>query len=285
MSEAAEHVISDIAATMEYDIKRVFRVQQRFTGAVTDQLRRHTGLSINDVLAGVHPLRSDLLERLSAELDASPTMMHAADYPSNIINWIQQIISDQDEDVLGCYLPQQRAVELYWLPIILCSRQMKCDVQRLGLVVLLHEMSHAFSHVGLNVDQEALGDGFIQVSREIKEGVAQFWTHHVLLARPAWRHVFEVFIQLTKQQSGLYRAFMPWVPAADFAGQQGYDAYIRKPAGNTPNLPPQLSIREGLRRTLLGPIRNNPRISLAEVDALLSNEAATRFSEYAVSVF
>lgn len=284
MNELVENVLADIAATMEYDIKRVFRVQQRFTGAATDQLRRHTGLSINDVVACVKPLRSDLLERLSAELAARPDMLHSADYPANIISWIQQVSSDQEEDVMGRYLPQQRAIELYWLPIILCSRQDKCDVQRLGLVVLIHELAHAFTHVGLNADHEGLGDIFSSLSLNITESVAQFWTHHVLLERPAWRHVFEIFVQLSKKQAGVYRAYTPWVPADDFAGLD-YEGYIRKPAGDTPHLPPQLSIREGLRRTLFCQIKQKPELSVSEVDALLASEAATRMINYAVSLF
>ena len=94
-------------------------------------------------------------------------------------------ILDVNKDVLGAYIyspmrtsfPQGR-IELYWGVIGLVAGMLRINVEPLTAVVLIHEISHAYTHLGANIDGERWeSEGFANSDHALKEGLAQYYTH------------------------------------------------------------------------------------------------------------
>jgi len=90
---------------------------------------------------------------------------------------------------VGAYFPLGRnparsrapAVELYWVVIGAIAKIIDVDLEGLTLVVLTHELAHAYSHLGADKDGNRWNDkAFCQADVEIKEGVAQYYTEKVV---------------------------------------------------------------------------------------------------------
>jgi hypothetical protein len=83
-----------------------------------------------------------------------------------------------NEDVLGAYsfsgLP---TVELYWMVIGLTAGLIGVSVEALTVVVTIHELAHAYSHLGKDIDGKTWNTGdFARAELGIVEGLAQFYT-------------------------------------------------------------------------------------------------------------
>lgn len=89
-----------------------------------------------------------------------------------------------NKDVLGAYIyspmrtsfPQGR-IELYWGVIGVVAGMLRINVEPLTAVVLIHEISHAYTHLGADIDGERWeSDDFAKSERALKEGLAQYYT-------------------------------------------------------------------------------------------------------------
>ena len=97
----------------------------------------------------------------------------------DFVKWIL----DVNEDVLGLYTivgHQHARVDLYWGVIGLVSGMLATTVEDLTVVVLAHELAHAFTHLGLDIDGHCWPtEGFAHSDRGVLEGLAQYYTHRV----------------------------------------------------------------------------------------------------------
>jgi hypothetical protein len=66
---------------------------------------------------------------------------------------LQNKIAEIHEDVLGAYFFRRPEIQLYWMAIALVSTSLGVDAESLALVVLLHELAHAYSHLGRDIDE------------------------------------------------------------------------------------------------------------------------------------
>jgi hypothetical protein len=122
-----------------------------------------------------------------------------------------------EEDVLGVYAfgplpplvanlvpPPNTRVELYWAVVGLVAQALGVDVEDLTGVVLAHELAHAYSHVGADIDGLRWpNEAFSQAERGLVEGLAQYYTH-------------QVCVRLREQYPGMlaaYQALLPYQPA------------------------------------------------------------------------
>lgn len=126
-----------------------------------------------------------------------------------------------DEDVLGVYryrLPRagydepEPKIELYWGVIGLVARDLSVDIEDLTVVILAHELAHAYTHVGLDADDHCWpSDNFKESAHELKEGLAQFYTQLVCdrlkNTSPGPQKVFEA---LLPQQPAAYQTHIRW---------------------------------------------------------------------------
>ncbi len=116
------------------------------------------------------------------------------------------------EDSLGAYFYNSPKIELYWVPIAITAKILNVSVESLTVVVLAHELAHAYTHLGYDIDGQAWPTrDFSKADLEVVEGLAQFYTSVVtrnLSARdPAPREAYEAFLKL---QGGPYLVHETW---------------------------------------------------------------------------
>jgi hypothetical protein len=129
------------------------------------------------------------------------------------------------EDILGVYeydardmLAEERTVNratirLYWGVIGLVSEWLGCEVEDLAIVVLTHELAHAYTQLGADIEGRRWpAPLFARAETALKEGLAQYYTERVLrrLDHRAGS-ALAVFRAMLPKQSDAYRAHEPWV--------------------------------------------------------------------------
>src|SRR6185369_13202635 len=101
---------------------------------------------------------------------------------ANLIKWlesqsIRQRFQSIDEDVLGAYFFRKGNIQIYWMAIYLVARILDVSVEGLTITVLAHELVHAYTHVGSDIDGEQWeANAFAEAELTIVEGLAEFYT-------------------------------------------------------------------------------------------------------------
>lgn len=117
------------------------------------------------------------------------------------------------EDVLGAYFFEAPAIHLYWVVIAVTARMLGVSIEALTVVVLAHELAHAYTHLGRDIDGEWWPTKKLAATDlAIVEGLAQFYTDVVcrdLMTRAPQAHA--AYDALLEHQSGPYRAHLDWV--------------------------------------------------------------------------
>ena len=213
MNATTKQVIDDMRDTMWHEARPAVLVPMASVPQISRQMClgfAWPGISTRFT----QPLRPDLLLRLQVEISQHPEMLKAVDYPLNIVKWIEDHLFDWDSgDLLGVYLPRVKAVELYWLSIVLCARRNNWAVSDLAQVVLVHELAHACTHLGKDAEGRNWDtDSFCRQSPGVMEGLAQYWTHYVIGGLKTRTEAFlPVFLGLMKGQPAPYRSHMTWL--------------------------------------------------------------------------
>ncbi len=117
-----------------------------------------------------------------------------------------------EEDTLGAYFYRLPEIQLYWMPIAFMAALLSVPVEALAVVVLAHELAHAYTHLGRDIDSNRWEvEKFADADLFIVEGLAQFYTSVICkkleLRYPA---AMEAFVNLLAQQSRPYRAHEEW---------------------------------------------------------------------------
>jgi len=119
-------------------------------------------------------------------------------------------------DILGAYhFPEGQAswIALYWMPIAMFAAMLHVSIEDLTLVVLVHELTHGYTHLGRDIDGHQWHTvAFANSDAEITEGLAQFYTQVVverLTARLPGPQ--QAFMRLLKLQSDPYQAHTEWL--------------------------------------------------------------------------
>jgi len=154
-------------------------------------------LAMDEVLHTEHRHVGDYLGKLRAALDDK-------DLAASILRI--------DGDVFGAYFYRQNRVELYWIAIALFSGLRGLRTEDLAMVVLTHELAHAYTHLGADVDGDRWDtDAFAQSHPCVVEGLAQFYTDAVATSfRDRFPGVRTVFDALLEEQEVAYTCFRDW---------------------------------------------------------------------------
>jgi hypothetical protein len=133
-------------------------------------------------------------------------------------------ITQINQDILGVYMPTARLIpdkgqiELYWVVIGAVARLLGVDAEALTVVVMAHELAHAYTHLGLDSNSNRWEDGFWECNRGILEGLAQYYTHMTATALKEERgydRVWDAYDQLTQLQktngTKIYVNHLDWV--------------------------------------------------------------------------
>jgi hypothetical protein len=126
-----------------------------------------------------------------------------------------------DEDVLGAYFFRIPEIHLYWVVIGITSRALGVSAEALTIVVLAHELAHAYTHLGCDIDDERWDSRqFAASDLGIVEGLAQFYTEVVCKRlEPRMPAAIQAYEALLKRQSGPYRAHRAWIGDDERGGE------------------------------------------------------------------
>lgn len=136
----------------------------------------------------------------------------------NILNEIKQL----GPDVLGAYFFRHTnhyeyaeknfvnsRIELYWLSIGFCSLLYGVSVEEFTIVVMIHELVHAYTHCGYDKDGNIwLTDDFRNTDLRIVEGFAQQYTE--FLCKDYFENSSNAFKLLLTDQAEEYTKYKEW---------------------------------------------------------------------------
>jgi hypothetical protein len=125
------------------------------------------------------------------------------------------------EDVLGAYFFKVPEIHLYWTVIGIVARMLGVSIEALTVVVLAHELAHAYTHLGRDIDGACWETTwFAQTDLDIVEGLAQFYTEEVCHpldgSLPAAHGAYSALLE---KQSPPYRAHRQWVGDYEKGGE------------------------------------------------------------------
>ncbi|MCB9116058.1 MAG: hypothetical protein M9936_15585 [Caldilinea sp.] len=154
--------------------------------------------------------------QLQTEVDVR-AIEYTRDIVSSLLERLGGLNLDEEfrginEDILGAYFFRIPEVRIYWMAIGMLARILGVNVEALTTVVLIHELAHAYTHLGRDVDgiQWSTID-FAKTETHTVEGLAQFYTAQICdkyrLRNPELRSAFESLLNL---QPEAYTAFRNW---------------------------------------------------------------------------
>ena len=182
--------------------------------------------------AGLLALRDELLKQVEPDERATAIAEHA----ESLVDWAEDCLRQIDsidplrgilevrEDILGVYRyelegllgddrePNRARIELYWCVIGLVAVGLGCRVEDLTIVVLAHELGHAYTQVGADIQgRRWLASAFRNADVELKEGLAQYLCERVLqLVEHHYPDAQAAFERLLEKQSFPYQAHRRW---------------------------------------------------------------------------
>ncbi len=118
-----------------------------------------------------------------------------------------------EEDVLGAYWIRASKIQIYWMPLAIFAPVFGVSLATLTAVVLCHELAHAYTHRGVDIDGTFWQtDRFIQTDTYVKEGLAQYYTERVMRGlRTRLPDGLDTFLAKTSKQSAPYTAYQDWL--------------------------------------------------------------------------
>ena len=118
-----------------------------------------------------------------------------------------------NEDVLGAYFFRDAEVRIYWLAIGIFASLYSVPIEALTFVVLAHELAHAYTHLGSDIDGHTWpSDEFASTDIAIVEGLAQFYTEIVCTKLQGQvPKVFSTFEALLGYQNEIYATHRQWI--------------------------------------------------------------------------
>lgn len=108
-------------------------------------------------------------------------------------------------------------ITLYWGIIGLVACASGVSVEGLTIVVLIHELAHAYTHLGFDRDGVRWhGNGFGSSDHKLKEGLAQYYTVIVIQYLPETQRVEakKAYDTLLPKQPAAYQAHLSWLEEA-----------------------------------------------------------------------
>lgn len=117
-----------------------------------------------------------------------------------------------DQDVLGAYFYNMPEIRLYWVAIAVTARFLGLPVEALAFVVLTHELAHAYTHLGRDIDGRRWETySLARTDIPIVEGLAQHYTEvicsHLTSKFPLGTQAYKALLEL---QHSTYRVHQKW---------------------------------------------------------------------------
>jgi hypothetical protein len=118
-----------------------------------------------------------------------------------------------EEDIFGAYWIHASKIQLYWMPLAIFASLFRVSLSTLTAAVLCHELVHAYSHRGVDIDGSSWStDCFIRTDIFVKEGLAQYYTEQIMRALGArLPDGLATFLAKTSKQSAPYTTYQNWL--------------------------------------------------------------------------
>jgi hypothetical protein len=116
-------------------------------------------------------------------------------------------------DVFGAYWIQATKIQIYWMPLAIFAPLFRVSLATLTAVVLCHELVHAYTHCGLDLNKERWStDRFVRTDPHVIEGLAQYYTEQIMRnLESRLPDGLATFLAKTKHQSSPYTAYQSWL--------------------------------------------------------------------------
>jgi hypothetical protein len=209
-------------------------------------------------LEGVQALAADR-EFLAARLGGY-TSQSTVDAVESTASLIERLLAPSDravpevgsirvtDDYLGSYHFRSGEVRLFWVVLGAHASLLKLPVEALTVVVLAHELAHAYTHVGTDVDGRTWDTELISgTDRRILEGLAEYYCQVLCTGRYRAKlpELGTAYESLLAGSSGPYLVHKTWeqlgpklgeavrlaMLAARRRGIQDYDEFFRVLSG------------------------------------------------------
>lgn len=130
-------------------------------------------------------------------------------------------IAGINEDVLGAYFFRTPEVQLYWMVIGIMALALGVSPAALTVVVLTHELAHAYTHLGRDIDEDRWDtEAFAATDMDVVEGLAQFYTKVICIRlRDRMPGGYAAYEALLKLQPEPYHAHTKWVGEDERGGE------------------------------------------------------------------
>jgi len=108
-------------------------------------------------------------------------------------------------------------IHFYWMAMGLVCNALKVAPESLTVVVVLHELAHAYSHLGQDIDSNCWDvESFAHADLRIVEGIAQFYTGAICeKMKERYPAALSAYQALLEIQSGPYVVHQNWERAPD----------------------------------------------------------------------
>ncbi len=126
-----------------------------------------------------------------------------------------EILKEIDEDCFGAYFPGTRKISIYWIPIAVFAESIGISIEHLTKVVLIHELAHGYTHVGLDINKKFWNtEAFVKSELMLIEGLAQFYT--AVLTKEMSKideknSLHDAYEMLLKHQPPNYHGHVDWI--------------------------------------------------------------------------
>jgi hypothetical protein len=153
---------------------------------------------------------SDWAERLLRFLDAYDPLKRVLAVDSDILG---AYFYDADDMFHDPFLVNRANIQLYWGVIGLLSGWLGASVEDLTIVVLTHELAHAYTQLGADIQGYRWPAAtFAKADHALKEGLAQYYTHCVLMRlKTRYTGALDAFQKMLPKQPEAYRSHTKWV--------------------------------------------------------------------------
>ncbi|HEY3282614.1 MAG TPA: hypothetical protein VGN26_10100 [Armatimonadota bacterium] len=216
--------------------QRVEEVCKRWKRPAMEALRRSTGLRLNlegravgsaeedveipvEVVEGMPRGVMSVLERLPESDESGNPLWWMARVELDLLGVYHYSGQFDNMSLVGRYLLSlpgagaQSCVRLFWQMIGLVAPTLGSNTSDLALVVLIHELAHGLTHLGMDLDGWRWPSGaFTEAEVPVKEGLAQYFTERTLkrLGQEATGASW-AYMELLRHQPGPYQVHQNWL--------------------------------------------------------------------------
>jgi hypothetical protein len=208
---------------MEFDEKeQLLWVLSGYQGSLESM--RGSAEDIADLLSSLvdHRLGNTIVNGRDEHLPPVRTLL------DDLLNFIKERdvlnrVLSLSTDVFGSYFPtgdgkkgalnRSPHIKLYWGIIGLCASGLGATMETLTLLVLAHELAHAYTHLGMDTDEQRWSTkSFTRAEDSLVEGLAQYYTHLVCRRLDARvPKLYATYETLLKYQTLPYHTHEKWI--------------------------------------------------------------------------